>query len=76
MSVDSGVKHKLMSWAPVAYTCNPSLEIRRIRVLTQPRQMVHDTLPQKTLSQKLGWEWLKVRALSSSPSTTKKTSSE
>jgi hypothetical protein len=48
-------------------------EIRRIMVQSQPGQTVHKTLSQKIPSEKIGLvEWLKVRALSSSPSTAKK----
>jgi hypothetical protein len=48
-------------------------EIRRIVVQSEPRQIVPMTLSQKTLSQKIGlMEWLKVKALSSSPNTAKK----
>jgi hypothetical protein len=48
-------------------------EIRRIMVQSQPRQIVPKTLPKNILSQKIGlMEWLKVKALSSSPGTTKK----
>jgi hypothetical protein len=36
-------------------------------VQSQPRQMVHETLPQKHPSQKRAGEWLKVKALSSNP---------
>jgi hypothetical protein len=47
-------------------------EIRGIAVQSQPGQIVHDPLAQKIL-QKIGMvEWLKVKVLSSSPSTTKK----
>jgi hypothetical protein len=47
-------------------------EIRRIVVQSQPGQIVCTTLSQNTLSQKIGLvEWLKVKALSSSPSTAK-----
>jgi hypothetical protein len=45
-------------------------EIRRIVVQSHPRQIVHKTLSH--LTQKGLAEWLKVEALSSSPSTTKK----
>jgi ribosomal protein S21 len=46
-------------------------EIRRITSQSQPRQTVLEILSRKT--QKIGLvEWLKVKALSSSPSTTKK----
>jgi hypothetical protein len=48
-------------------------EIRRIKVKSQPGQTVCQTLSLKTLSQKIGVvEWLQVKALSSSPSTTNK----
>jgi hypothetical protein len=48
-------------------------KIRRIKVRSQSRQIVHETLSRKTLSQEIGLvEWLKVKALSSSPSTAKK----
>jgi hypothetical protein len=46
-------------------------EIRRITIQNQPGPIVHETLSQKTL-QKVGlMEWVKVKALSSSPSTSK-----
>jgi hypothetical protein len=47
-------------------------EIRRISVQSQLRQIVHETLSGKYPLQKGLAEWLKVKALSSSPSTTKK----
>jgi hypothetical protein len=43
-------ENTFVSWAPVAYACNPSYqeaESRRIVVLSQPRQIVHETLSQK-----------------------------
>jgi hypothetical protein len=47
-------------------------EIKRTMVQSQPRQIVHKTLSQKNLSQKKGWvKWLKVKSLSSSPSSAK-----
>jgi hypothetical protein len=47
-------------------------EIRRIAVQSQPGQIVHVTLSQNILH-KIGLvEWVKVKALSSNPSTTKK----
>jgi hypothetical protein len=50
-------------------------EIMRIAAQSQPAQIARETLSQKTLSQKIGFvEWLKVKALSSSPSTKKKKS--
>jgi hypothetical protein len=49
-------------------------EVRRIAVQSQPRQTVHKTLSCKILSKKkkknVLVEWLKVKAPSSSPSTT------
>jgi hypothetical protein len=47
-------------------------EMRRIAVQSQPGQIVQETLSQKYLTQKGLVEWLKMKALSSSPSTTKK----
>jgi hypothetical protein len=44
-------------------------EIRRIEVQRQPGKIVHETLSQKTLHKKGLVECLKVKALSSSPST-------
>jgi hypothetical protein len=62
----------------VAHTCNPSYqeaEVRRVAVQSQTGQIVHETLSRKTLSQKkkglIEVEWLKVKALSSSPRTAK-----
>jgi hypothetical protein len=62
---------------PGAHTCNliilatQEAEIRRITVQSQPGQTVHETL--KKPFTKIGLvEWLKVKALSSSHSTTKK----
>jgi hypothetical protein len=46
-------------------------EIRRIAFQSQSGQIVHETLSQKTLHQKGLLEWLKVKALGSSPSTAK-----
>jgi hypothetical protein len=48
-------------------------EIRKIVVQSQPRQIVLQTLSQKKTHHKNGLiEWLKVKALSSNPSTTGK----
>jgi hypothetical protein len=50
-------------------------KIRRITVQSQPRQIVHKTLHRKTLHKrrKRGMmEWLQMKALNSSPSTTKR----
>jgi hypothetical protein len=55
----------------VAHACNPSYseaEIRRIKVQSLPRQIVHKTLSGKYPSQKGLVEGLKVKALNSSPS--------
>jgi hypothetical protein len=46
-------------------------EIRRIVVQSQPGEIVLKNLPQKYPSQKGLVEWLKVKALISSPSTAK-----
>jgi hypothetical protein len=48
-------------------------EIRRIMVRSQPRQIVHETLSQKRNHHKKGLAmWLKVKALSSNPTTANK----
>jgi hypothetical protein len=47
-------------------------EIRRISVQSHWRQIVRDTLSRKYPSQTKAAEWLEVKALSSSPSITKK----
>jgi hypothetical protein len=47
----------------VALICNPvtkEAEIRRIIVQSQPRQIVHKTLSQKSLHKKGLVEWLEV----------------
>jgi hypothetical protein len=46
-------------------------ELRSITVRSQPGQIIHKTLSQKPLNKKRVVEWLKVKALSSNPSTTK-----
>jgi hypothetical protein len=47
-------------------------DIRRIMVQSQSRQIVCKTLPQKIpITKKWLVEWLKLKALSSNPSTTK-----
>jgi hypothetical protein len=64
----------------LVHTCNPSYSggrDRRIEVQSHSRQIVHETLSQKHPSQKINGggelvEWLKVKTLSSSPSTAKK----
>jgi hypothetical protein len=62
--------------APVAHAYIPTTqetEIRRIAVQSQPGQIVRDTLSWKSYHKKnIGLvEWLKVKALSSSPSNAK-----
>jgi hypothetical protein len=47
-------------------------EIRRITVQSQPEQIVCKTLSENTHHKKGLVEWLKVKALSSSPSAAKK----
>jgi hypothetical protein len=47
-------------------------EIRRIAIQSQPGQIARETASRKYPSQKGLVEWLKVKALSSSPSTEKK----
>jgi hypothetical protein len=48
-------------------------EIGRIAVRSEPRQIVHGTLSQETLSQKIGLvKWLKLKPMSSSPISAKK----
>jgi hypothetical protein len=51
-------------------------EIRRMAVQSQPRQIVHKTLSQKTLHKSRLVELLKVKALSSGPCTKKKKKKE
>jgi hypothetical protein len=58
---------------PVILTTQ-EVEIRRIEVQSQPGQIVRETLPCKYPSQKELAEWLNIKALSSSPSPTKKKS--
>jgi hypothetical protein len=59
-------------WLTPIILATQEVEIRRITVQSPPRQIVCETLSQKTLH-KIGLvEWLKVKTLSSSPSTTKK----
>jgi hypothetical protein len=65
-----------ISWMPVVHTCNSSYlggRDQEDHILKPPKQIIHQTLSRKTLSQKIGLvEWLKVKALRSSPSTEKK----
>jgi hypothetical protein len=67
-------------WLTLVIPATQEAESRRITVLSQPRQIVYETLSQKDPSLSLShthththnWlvEWLKVYTLSSSPSTT------
>jgi hypothetical protein len=59
-------------WLTPVIPAAQEAEIRRIAVLSQPRQIVVESLSQKNPSQKRGLvEWLKVKALSSNPDTEK-----
>jgi hypothetical protein len=63
-------KRKSQVW--VAPACNRSYSggrHQKDRAQSQPRQIVHETLSEKTLHKKRLVEWLKVKALSSNPST-------
>jgi hypothetical protein len=59
-------------WLTPAILATREAEIRKIMVQSQPRQIVHKTLSQKNRTQKGLAEWLKVKALSSNPRTSKK----
>jgi hypothetical protein len=56
-------------WLMLAILATQEAEIRRIAVQSQPRQIVHETLSRKIHHKKGLVEWLKVKALCSSPST-------
>jgi hypothetical protein len=59
-------------WLSSVILASQETAIRRITVRRKPRQIVHETLSQKTLPQKIRLvEWLNVKALSS-PSAAKK----
>jgi hypothetical protein len=59
-------------WLSSLILATQEADIRRIAVRSQPRQIVCETLSQKT-SHKIGLvEWFKVKAMNSSPSTTQK----
>jgi hypothetical protein len=55
-----------------AIPATQEVEIRRIKFQSQPRQIVRETLSWKTHHKNRVGGWLKVKALSSSPSTAKK----
>jgi hypothetical protein len=59
-------------WLTPVILATQEAEIRRIAVRSQPGQIVHKTLFPKTLHKKGLVEWLKVKVLTSSPSTGKK----
>jgi hypothetical protein len=69
-------EYKQVCRVPVAHTYNPSYSGGRDqedRGSKPVGQTIQETLSRKTLSQKIGLvEWLKVKALSSSPNTAKK----
>jgi hypothetical protein len=59
-------------WLTPVILATQEAEISKIAVRSQPLQIVFKTLSRKYPSQKGLVEWLKVKALSSSPSTAKK----
>jgi hypothetical protein len=57
-------------WLIPVILATQEAEIKLITVGSEAGQIVHKTLPQKTISKKMGLvEWLKEKALSSSRST-------
>jgi hypothetical protein len=58
-------------WLTPVTLATQEVEIRRIKIQSQPGQTVCKTLSQKTIHKKGLVETLKVKALSSSPSTAK-----
>jgi hypothetical protein len=60
-------------WLTPEILATQEAEIRRTAVRNQSGQIVHENLSQKKSNTKIGLvEWLKVKALSSSPSSQKK----
>jgi hypothetical protein len=59
-------------WLTPVILATQEAEIRRTKVQSQSQQIVHKTLSQNYPSQKGLVEWLKVKAQSSSPRTSKK----
>jgi hypothetical protein len=60
--IESRARHQ---WLTTIILATQEAEIRRIEIQSQPEQIVHKTLSQKTLH-KIGLaDWLKVKALSS-----------
>jgi hypothetical protein len=59
-------------WLTPVVLATQETEIRTITDQSQPRQIIHGTLSQKTLHKKGLAEWLKVKALSPNPRTSKK----
>jgi hypothetical protein len=59
-------------WLTPVIPATQEAEIRRITARSQPGEIVPETLSRKTHHKKGLVEWLKVKALSSNPSTTKK----
>jgi hypothetical protein len=59
-------------WLTAVIPATREAGIRKIAVRSQPQQIVLQTLSRKTLYKKGLVEWLKVKALSSNPSTARK----
>jgi hypothetical protein len=59
-------------WFTPVFLATQEAEIRKIEIQSHPRQTLHETLSLKYLTQKGVTEWLKEKALSSSPGTPQK----